>query len=105
MATTSSSASADDDRIDGGPGSDRLHGDGVCQPRAERPEQCTDDDDRSGGDDVLRGGDGDDVLIGGRGNDHLYGDGGQDSISGDAGNDHIYGGADGDEIDGGTGLD
>src|SRR3954469_19129165 len=54
------------DRIDGGPGSDRLHGDGVCQAGAERPEQCTDEDDRTGDADVLRGGDGDDVLLGGR---------------------------------------
>ena len=63
----------DDDRIDGGPGRDVLHGDGVCPPGTERPDVCTDDDDRTGGDDVLRGGDGDDVLLGGRGNDLLEG--------------------------------
>src|SRR4051795_9788465 len=47
------------DRIDGGPGNDRLHGDGTCTPQAERPEQCSDDDDRTGAADLLRGGDGD----------------------------------------------
>src|SRR4051812_48706029 len=52
---------AGEDRIDGGPGSDRLHGDGVCPPGAIRPDVCTDDDDRRGEADVLRGGDGDDV--------------------------------------------
>src|SRR3954454_17440281 len=51
---------AEADRIDGGPGSDRLHGDGVCPPTAVRPDDCTDADDRAGEADVLRGGDGDD---------------------------------------------
>src|SRR5689334_784640 len=64
------------DRIDGGPGSDRLHGDGVCPATALRPDECTDADDRTGDEDVLRGGDGDDVLLGGRGNDQLFGDAG-----------------------------
>src|SRR3954469_720002 len=46
------------DRLDRGPGNDRLHGDGTCAPKAERPEQCSDDDDRTGAADVLHGGDG-----------------------------------------------
>ncbi len=95
----------EDDRIDGGPGRDVLHGDGVCPPGTERPDVCTDADDRTGGDDVLRGGDGDDVLLGGRGNDLLEGGAGVDSLSADAGNDTAEAGDGDDEVDGGTGLD
>ena len=94
-----------EDRIDGGPGNDRLQGDGTCPANAIRPTDCSDGDDRSGDEDVLRGGDGDDILLGGRGNDLLDGGAGIDSLSGDAGNDEIDAGADDDEVDGGTGLD
>ena len=79
------------------PGHDRLQGDGTCPAGAVRPDECDDDDDRSGEEDVLRGGDGDDTLLGGRGNDFIDGGAGIDSLSGDAGNDEIDAGADGDE--------
>ena len=71
-----------EDRIDGGPGNDRLQGDGTCPPDATRPENCTDEDDRSGENDVLRGGEGGDILLGGRGNDYLDGGAEIDSLCG-----------------------
>src|SRR6478736_426314 len=61
-------AKGGDDTVYGLPGNDRIQGDGMCPVGAVRPAECTDDDDRSGADDVLRGGDGDDIVLGGRGN-------------------------------------
>src|SRR3954447_2769863 len=33
---------------DGGRGTGGYHGDGVCRPNAVRPDECNDEDDRSG---------------------------------------------------------
>ena len=76
-ATTSSSAAAGADLIDGGDGFDLLYG--------------------GAGNDVVEGGNDDDLVSGGDGNDQLSGQAGNDELSGEDGDDQLSGG-DGDDI-------
>ncbi|MBX3415297.1 MAG: hypothetical protein KF708_21610 [Pirellulales bacterium] len=82
------------DSILGGPGNDRIEGDGA-----------------EGGEDTLRGGPGDDTILGdasdgaeGRG-DSIFGDEGDDQLFGHHGNDRIDGGDGHDLITGGDGSE
>ncbi len=79
----------------GGPGADRLYGDG----RMNRLNGY-------GGDDVMEGGGGTDTLYGGDGADRIRGGGGNDFVNGDAGADDLRGGAGNDNLnaDGGGGT-
>ena len=76
---------AEDNRIQGGDGSDKLRG--------------------FSGDDRISGGDGRDTLIGDGGDDRLMGGSGADRIAGDAGSDVLRGGSGDDRLAGGKGGD
>ena len=73
----------------GGPGDDTLEGDGLSGPNyAANLNPFT-----TGGGDWLYGGDGDDLLLGGGGDDVIYGGAGSDLLEGHAGQDRLYGGS------------
>jgi Ca2+-binding RTX toxin-like protein len=59
----------------------------------------------SGGHDQFSGGQGDDEIHGGGGDDDLYGGSGDDRVYGDAGNDKVQGANGSDIVDGGPGQD
>lgn len=75
----------DVENLTGGPGDDRLIGNGAANE--------------------LVGGRGEDVIKGGEGNDLLEGENGDDELRGGVGDDEMYGGADGDLMAGGPGAD
>lgn len=63
------------------------------------------EDDGTGNDDVIDGGDGADTIFGELGGDTITGGAGDDSIDGGVGDDDISGGDDNDTLDGGEGTD
>ncbi|MCG8524132.1 MAG: M10 family metallopeptidase C-terminal domain-containing protein, partial [Pseudomonadales bacterium] len=80
---------AEDNRLSGGMGEDRIYGDGVVFDG--QPGYGTAD---TSGNDVLDGGEQDDELYSGGGEDELYGGAGEDELYGGAGDDILVGGVD-----------
>lgn len=94
MASPAPRASAGNDVIRGGAGSDKLSG------------QAGNDFISGGaGSDLMSGGSGRDTLSGGSGNDVMSGGSGQDTLGGGSGNDVMSGGSGKDKLDGGSGSD
>lgn len=110
-------SATDDDRLEGGPGNDVIHGgaghdsiDGGLGNDTLYGDDGNDTIAGGGGKDVIYGGagqdtltggpetvkmygnDGNDVLSGGTGNDYLFGENGNDTLIGGAGNDYLHGG-------------
>lgn len=102
----------DVENLRGGPGPDRLIGDGAANriigdAGADVLEGQGGADDLRGleGEDEISGGDGPDELSGGASNDRLFGDGDRDTLAGGAGDDDLHGGDSHDLLDGGLGAD
>jgi Ca2+-binding RTX toxin-like protein len=91
------------DAMDGGSGSDVLHGNATDETLIGNTGQ----DRIFGGaeDDTIIGGAGSDQVAGGTGNDSIRGDSGSDVLNGEAGNDSALGDSGNDVIVGGAGAD
>lgn len=96
---------AGSDLIYGGPGDNKIYGDGSCPPGVTDINYCSTAETPNDGNDNITGGGGSNTIYGMGGNDNITGGPNDNYIDGGSGNDIITGGGGNNILIGGPGAD